>query len=103
LSEQIRIRFWNQALQGEIGAAKGAVFPFDFGSIPGTTADDGDPLDVLLLMDEPAFSGCLVQGRLFGVIEAKQTSDGKTERNVQIRLLPISFSGCRPIALPHLC
>ena len=59
----------------------GAVFPYDFGSIPGTTADDGDPLDVLLLMDEPAFTGCLVRARLLGVIEAAQTSDGKTERN----------------------
>ena len=60
---------------------KGAVFPFDFGSVAGTTADDGDPLDVLLLMDEPAFTGCLVQARLLGVIEAEQTSDGKTQRN----------------------
>ena len=60
---------------------KGAVFPFDFGSIPGTVAEDGDPLDVLVLMDEPAFVGCLVQARLLGVIEAEQTEDGKTERN----------------------
>ena len=59
----------------------GAVFPFDFGSIPGTVADDGDPLDVLLLMDEPVFSGCLVESRLLGVIEAKQTENGETERN----------------------
>jgi inorganic pyrophosphatase len=59
----------------------GTVFPFDFGSIPGTTADDGDPLDVLVLMDEPVFIGCLVEARLLGVIEAKQTEDGKTERN----------------------
>ena len=60
---------------------KGAVFPFDFGSIPGTIADDGDPLDVLLLMDEPAFVGCLVQARLLGVIEAEQMEAGKAERN----------------------
>src|SRR5437762_3883278 len=33
---------------------QGALFPFDFGSIPGTVADDGDPLDALVLMDEPA-------------------------------------------------
>jgi inorganic pyrophosphatase len=59
----------------------GAVFPFDFGSIPGTVAEDGDPLDVLLLMDEPAFTGCLVEARLLGVIEAEQTEAGKTERN----------------------
>ena len=60
---------------------RGAVFPFDFGSIPGTEAQDGDPLDALVLMDEPAFTGCLIEARLIGVIEAKQTEDGKTERN----------------------
>ncbi|HEX8920029.1 MAG TPA: inorganic diphosphatase, partial [Pyrinomonadaceae bacterium] len=38
----------------------GAVFPFDFGFIPSTLGGDGDPLDILLLMDEPAFPGCLV-------------------------------------------
>jgi inorganic pyrophosphatase len=59
----------------------GAVFPFDFGFIPGTTGGDGDPLDVLVLMDEPAFPGCLVPSRLIGVIEAKQTEKGKTGRN----------------------
>jgi inorganic pyrophosphatase len=59
----------------------GAVFPFDFGYIPATQGGDGDPLDVLVLMDEPAFAGCLVPARLIGVIEAEQTEDGKTERN----------------------
>src|SRR5437763_14419982 len=62
----------------------GAVFPFDFGSIPGTTADAGDPFDVLLLMDEPACTGCLVRARLLGGIEAAQTSDGNTERNDRV-------------------
>jgi len=60
---------------------KGAVFPFDFGSVPGTIAEDGDPLDALVLMDEPAFVGCLVEARLIGVIEGEQTENGKTERN----------------------
>lgn len=60
----------------------GAVFPFDFGFIPNTRGQDGDPLDVLLLMDEPAFAGCLVSARLIGVIEAEQTErDGRSERN----------------------
>ncbi|MDQ6894427.1 MAG: inorganic diphosphatase [Acidobacteriota bacterium] len=59
----------------------GAVFPFDFGYVPSTEGEDGDALDVLLLMDEPAFVGCLVETRLIGVIEARQTEDGKTERN----------------------
>jgi inorganic pyrophosphatase len=59
----------------------GAVFPFDFGFIPGTLGQDGDPLDVLVLMDEPAFAGCWVPARLIGAIEAEQTEDGKTMRN----------------------
>lgn len=59
----------------------GHTFPFDFGFIPATTGGDGDPLDVLLLMDEPAFPGCLVEARLIGVIEAEQTEEGDTNRN----------------------
>jgi inorganic pyrophosphatase len=60
----------------------GASFPFDFGFVPSTVGGDGDPLDVLVLMDEPAFPGCLVCARLVGVVEAEQTErDGETERN----------------------
>ena len=60
----------------------GASFPFDFGFVPSTVGGDGDPLDVLVLMDEPAFAGCLVHTRLVGVIEAEQTEhDGETTRN----------------------
>lgn len=59
----------------------GSSFPYDFGFIPSTKAPDGDPIDVLLLMDEPAFPGCLIDARLVGVIEAEQTEDGKTMRN----------------------
>jgi inorganic pyrophosphatase len=59
----------------------GTVLPFDFGYIPSTKGDDGDPLDVLILMDEPAFPGCLVQTKLIGVIEAEQTEAGETTRN----------------------
>ena len=60
----------------------GAVFPFDFGFVPSTLGGDGDPLDVLLLMDEPVFPGCLVHARLIGVIEAEQTEqEGLTSRN----------------------
>jgi inorganic pyrophosphatase len=60
----------------------GASFPFDFGFVPTTQGEDGDPLDVLVLMDEAAFAGCLVPCRLIGVIEANQTErDGETMRN----------------------
>jgi inorganic pyrophosphatase len=59
----------------------GSSFPYDFGFIPSTRAEDGDPLDVLVLMDEPAFSGSLVTVQLLGGIEAEQTEKGKTVRN----------------------
>jgi inorganic pyrophosphatase len=59
----------------------GTVFPFDFGSVPSTLADDGDPLDVLVLIEEATFPGCLLKVRLVGVLEAKQTHAGKTDQN----------------------
>jgi inorganic pyrophosphatase len=59
----------------------GMVFPYDFGFLPRTLADDGDPIDVLLLMDEPAFPGILVSARLVGVIEGEQIDGKKRIRN----------------------
>jgi inorganic pyrophosphatase len=64
--------------------AEGMVFPYDFGFVPQTKAEDGDPLDVLLLMDAPAFTGCIVESRIVGVIEAEQSEDGKTIRNDRV-------------------
>jgi inorganic pyrophosphatase len=60
---------------------EGMMFPFDFGFVPGTLGDDGDPLDIMLLMDAPAHVGCLIEVRLIGIINAEQTEDGKTEPN----------------------
>jgi inorganic pyrophosphatase len=51
---------------------EGMSFPFDFGFVPSTLADDGDPLDLLVLMDAPVPSGCVLRCRLIGVIEALQ-------------------------------
>ncbi len=59
----------------------GMAFPYDFGFLPSTKGDDGDPLDVPVLMDEPAFPGCLLTCRLIGVIEGEQESKKKRERN----------------------
>lgn len=66
----------------------GMVFPYDFGFLPQTIAPDGDPIDVLLLMDEPAFPGCSVEARLIGVIEGEQL-DGK-ERIRNDRLVAVA-------------
>ena len=59
----------------------GMTFPYDFGFLPQTLADDGDPIDVLVLMDEPAFPGCLLRARLIGVIEGEQIDGKKRIRN----------------------
>src|SRR5262249_26353611 len=59
----------------------GSSFPYDFGFIPATRAEDGDPVDILVFADEPTFCGCLVTVRLLGVIEAEQTEKGQTVRN----------------------
>src|SRR4051812_24508793 len=71
----------------------GMIFPFNFGFIPQTMAEDGDPSDVLVLMDEPAFVGCLVRARLIGVIEAEQTEKGG-EKVRNDRLVAVA-SECR--------
>ena len=63
---------------------EGMVFPHAFGFVPRTKAEDGDPEDILIIMDEPTFTGCVVPSRLIGVMEAEQTEDGKTERNDRV-------------------
>ena len=60
---------------------EGMMFPFDFGFIPSTLGEDGDPLDIMVLMDAPAHVGCLIDVRIIGVIMAEQIEDGKTESN----------------------
>jgi inorganic pyrophosphatase len=62
----------------------GMAFPYDFGFVPSTQGGDGDPLDVLVLMDEPAFAGCKLTCRIVGLIEGEQ-GDGKVkERNDRV-------------------
>jgi inorganic pyrophosphatase len=60
---------------------EGLAFPYDFGFIPSTLGADGDPLDIMVMMEEPAHVGCLLDVRIIGVIEAEQTEDGDRVRN----------------------
>lgn len=62
----------------------GMAFPYDFGFVPSTLAEDGDPVDALVLMDEPAFPGCLLKCRIIGIIEGEQNSKKGKERNDRI-------------------
>lgn len=68
----------------------GLVFPFDFGMIPGTKGEDGDPLDIIVISELNTFPGCLVDVRLIGALKAEQTErDGKTMRNDRFLGVPV--------------
>ena len=62
----------------------GTTFPYDFGFVPQTKAEDGDPLDVLVLMDESVSQGSLVPARVIGIMEAVQKQNGQSIRNDRI-------------------
>ena len=44
-------------------------YPFDYGFVPNTLAEDGAPLDAMVIMDEPTFAGCLIKARPIGVLD----------------------------------
>ena len=46
----------------------GFRWPFDYGFVPQTLGDDGDPLDILMLLSEGTFSGCMLKARILGAI-----------------------------------
>jgi len=54
-------------------------YPFDYGFIPNTLADDGAPRDAMVIMDEPTFAGCLIKARPIGVLDMHDCGayDGK--------------------------
>ena len=62
----------------------GLSFPLDFGFIPNTIAEDGDPMDVLVFMEEPGFPGCILECRVVGILAAQQEKDGKLIRNDRV-------------------
>lgn len=51
-------------------------YPADYGFVPDTLAEDGDPLDVLVLLDEPTFPGCHVRVRPIGVFRMRDEAGG---------------------------
>ncbi len=62
----------------------GLRFPFNFGFVPRTRAADGDPTDVILVLNERLFPGCRLRCRVLGVIQALQTEGENTMRNDRI-------------------
>jgi inorganic pyrophosphatase len=80
----------------------GLVFPFDFGFLPSTRGEDGDPLDVVVLMDEPVAAGVVVPCRVIGVIRATQARPPAAARERNDRFVAVAvqshrWSGCREL------
>jgi len=67
----------------------GMVFPYDFGFVPQTKGEDGDPLDIIVISEFKSFPGCLMECRLIGAIAAEQKSkDQKKIRNDRFLAIP---------------
>jgi inorganic pyrophosphatase len=80
---------------------EGMVFPYDFGFIPRTAGDDGDPLDVLVLMTESTAPGCVVDCRLLGVICARQKErSNKSCRNDRYLAASLASAGFAHVRRP---
>src|SRR5688572_25722371 len=63
----------------------GTSFPLDFGFIPYTLGQDGDPLDVMVISDAPFVTGCVVESRVVGILLVRQVeSKGVSIRNDRI-------------------
>jgi len=66
----------------------GLTYPYDWGFIPSTQADDGDPLDVLIVHDAGTYPGLVLRCKPIGVLEVVQTSKNGKERNDRIFAVP---------------
>lgn len=76
--------------------AMGFAFPFPFGFFPSTKAEDGDPLDVLLITDADLATGSLVRCRLLGGIAMEETTEGNSFRNDRLLAVPLLLHQDRP-------
>ncbi len=67
----------------------GLTYPHDWGFVPGTKAEDGDPLDALVLSDAPVYPGVVIACRPLGVVLLDQKKEkGGRERNDRLVLVP---------------
>lgn len=66
----------------------GLSFPFDFGFIPDTKGEDGDPLDVMVISELKSFAGCVMDCRMIGCIRAEQSAGKEMIRNDRFLVVP---------------
>jgi inorganic pyrophosphatase len=72
-------------------------YPTDYGFVPGTRGADGDPLDALVLVEEPTFSGCLVIVRLVGVMTTEDDRKGKEAKLLSVPVSEPRLADCHDI------
>lgn len=84
----------------------GLTYPHDWGFAPSTKADDGDPLDVMVIHDAATFPGLVVKCRVIGILEIEQKSKNKAERNDRLFAVPrrshseLALKDVRDLTLP---
>lgn len=61
----------------------GMVFPYDFGFIPKTTGEDGDPLDVIVISEFNSFPGVIIKCRIIGGITAEQSEEEDSKKMIR--------------------
>ena len=66
----------------------GLTYPHDWGFVPSTKADDGDPIDIMVVHDAATFPGIVLTCRVIGILQIEQKSKGKTERNDRLFAVP---------------
>jgi len=74
----------------------GLIFPYDFGFIPETKGDDGDPLDVLIMSEFSFIQGSMLECKVMGSMKAEQTDEQETIRNDRIFVYP-DLKGFYPV------
>ena len=80
----------------------GLTYPFDWGFVPGTKAEDGDPLDALVIADVPSYPGVVIPCRPIGVVLVSQRNEkGKRERNDRLVLVPLAAERLQDLIDPR--
>jgi inorganic pyrophosphatase len=72
------------------------VYPADYGFVPDTLAEDGDPLDILVLLVDPTFPGCRVRARPLGML-AMEDEKGLDTKLIAVDPLDPRYENCREI------
>jgi inorganic pyrophosphatase len=72
-----------------VRSLKGTLsYPFDWGFVPSTAAEDGDPLDAMILHGDASFAGAVVACRAVGILQVEQNEKGRKFRNDRVLFVP---------------